>query len=1054
LEPTLETSTVALDVADTLYAIRRISASGKPFRVVTKYSPSGETLRRYGFVAGTFGFGGLAPLPFSPGGVVSAVDEGSGVVRATAEPPAGPVVAGVGVASPVGNVRASFEANVDPEDRGTEYHFEYVDQRGFEEQGGFSGPHTKSTSSIVLPGAPDFELHQASASVGCLEGSKQGVLEGTCLAPSTLYHYRVLASSSDGGGNSPVAGTFETAPALRVEETFASEVGSNSGRVSAKVNPMGVKETTGYFEYVTDPQFRESGFAEAVKVPNVDDGASPLDFGSGETGVTRSVMLQLSPGATYHVRLKATDALLGQPVDGKERVVSTFAATGETQACPFDEGLRSGPSTRLPDCRAYEMVSPIEKEGSDIVTVGIHSLGLPIAFDESAVSGEKLDYGAYRAFGDAQSAPFTSQYLASRTPGGWVTHDMSAAREKSIVKIIAGEETELTAMSSDLCQSWWATFEAPVLAPGAIEGQRNLYRRQDDECGGKSYEAITRIKPAHPNDGNNHLAFEGASADGQAAIYAVHDNLTKDAPNLNGTGFALYYQAAGEVPPSYVCILPNGKPIAGACTAGTVDSGERLGSEANIDGAISADGSRVYWTAYSKGLLSEGALYLRINPGMAQSALSGGVCIEAEKACTVSVSKEAEEASAGSASQFWGASTDGAKALFTVVKGAQAGDLYEYDASEEKDHLVARKVMGVFGASEDASYIYFTSREVLSGANAQNATPVEDGRNLYLYHAGTFHFVATLTGEDLVGDIRTEFRPYRVAPDGLQVVFMSAGSLTGYDNVDAHNGEIDAEVYVYDATASGGEGKVICVSCNPTGARPVAGTVVRGTVTRWVAGEVPLWSSSHYGSRVISKDGRRVFFESYDSLVPRDENGAKDVYEWEAGGTEGCREAYADYSVQDEGCVALISSGEGPQPSEFVDAGESGNDVFFLTGSSLVPQDPGQVDIYDARVNGGFPGPRGLPPACEGEACQGTPAPPSDLTPSSFVFSGGGNLLVQPLGKVTQKAQRATRAQKLTAALRACRAKPKRARPRCERQARRRYAANRRSGSARRKGQA
>ena len=57
----------------------------------------------------------------------------------------------------------------------------------------------------------------------------------------------------------------------------------------------------------------------------------------------------------------------------------------------------------------------------------------------------------------------------------------------------------------------------------------------------------------------------------------------------------------------------------------------------------------------------------------------------------------------------------------------------------------------------------------------------------------------------------------------------------------------------------------------------------------------------------------------------------------------------------------------------------AGSDVLFSTTEQLVPQDSDtQEDIYDARVQGGFPA-LAQPAPCGSEACEGTPtqAPPS-----------------------------------------------------------------------------
>ena len=122
-----------------------------------------------------------------------------------------------------------------------------------------------------------------------------------------------------------------------------------------------------------------------------------------------------------------------------------------------------------------------------------------------------------------------------------------------------------------------------------------------------------------------------------------------------------------------------------------------------------------------------------------------------------------------------------------------------------------------------------------------------------------------------------------------------------------------------------------------------------------MAAHLPLPQSSLYPGRPLSDDGNRLFFEAFDALAPQDTNGVGDVYEWEAQGSGSCQKA--------GGCISLISTGKSPEESKFVDASANGDDVFISTDSSLLPQDPGLIDIYDAHANGGFPPPPGPPGA-------------------------------------------------------------------------------------------
>jgi hypothetical protein len=126
-----------------------------------------------------------------------------------------------------------------------------------------------------------------------------------------------------------------------------------------------------------------------------------------------------------------------------------------------------------------------------------------------------------------------------------------------------------------------------------------------------------------------------------------------------------------------------------------------------------------------------------------------------------------------------------------------------------------------------------------------------------------------------------------------------------------------------------------------------------------------------------------------------------------------------------------------------IGATPSGSDVFFTTADPLVPGDTDtQVDIYDARVDGGFPAPT-TPRSCEGEGCQGPPAtPPVFGAPGSAIFSGNGNLapLVAANPPPAKRTAAQIRAEKLSKALKACRTKHnKEKRAFCEKQAKKRY---------------
>jgi hypothetical protein len=146
--------------------------------------------------------------------------------------------------------------------------------------------------------------------------------------------------------------------------------------------------------------------------------------------------------------------------------------------------------------------------------------------------------------------------------------------------------------------------------------------------------------------------------------------------------------------------------------------------------------------------------------------------------------------------------------------------------------------------------------------------------------------------------------------------------------------------------------------------------------------------------------------------------------------------------------VSLISSGTSAQESAFMDASESGDDVFFLTSSRLSPIDTDTArDIYDAHVcSSGSPCisyASSEVPACTTEAsCKPSPTPQPSIfgAPASATFTGPGNPNPTPPASKKPKSAAQIRAEHLGHALRACRTKhDKHKRRTCERQARHRY---------------
>jgi DNA-binding beta-propeller fold protein YncE len=851
------------------------------------------------------------------------------------------------------------------------------------------------------------------------------------LTPLTTYHYRIVAGNTGGTADGPDK-TFVAPAVPEVSGESVSGIESTAATVSADVNP-GASNATYRVEYGTSTAY--------------DSTTASANAGDGEFAVgTLTRLGGLQPQTTYHLRVLATNAL--------------GTTTGGDVTFTTLTGLAPAGST-LPDERGYEMVSPLANadgnvyeptvlEGNADGGYGDRTLGLPL---QAAADGEAVAYVADPpAVGGNGQSGFDSgnEYLATRAQGGgWTATDVQPA---------AVESVRYQAFSSNLSIGILSSSNA--LVSGVPNEYNVLYSRTSE---GGAYQPFFTTTPPnrspsefaayHVNQASNNrreLAYAGASSNFEHVLFEANDALTENAVDGGERENNLYDSVDGKL--HLVNILP-GEPGQAAPNAifGGPPLEEPEQSPPDFSHVISSDGSRIFWTD-----LSTGELYVRENG-------------------TTTVEVDASQGGTGSSGggQFWTASSDGSKVFFTdcrrltsdstavssggceVTEGRKSRiltltgeDLYEYDVNTGKltdltvdsngSDKFGADVQGVVGASEDGSYVYFAAGGVLAqGATPKNCSLEESpgespaaGCNLYVLHEGEPpKYIATLAPEDMNGgylayrehgDLQPGLgrRTAEVTPDGRHMVFSSRLSLTGYPN------DEQEEVFLYDAD----RGHLSCVSCDPSGAPPAG-----------LGAQLPPSESNTYMQRWVSNEGTRVFFDSYQALVPQDTNEHLDVYEWEQDGTGSCRQA--------EGCIYLLSEGTSTDNSYFLDASTNGDDVFIVTRAHLLPQDQNDnFNLYDARV--------GATQAlveneCSGTGCQGSPfAPPIFATPSSVTFSGVGNFEASANAPAKPKSKSLTRAQKLIGALKVCKKKQRRRRVSCEALARKRYGEKSKAESA------
>jgi DNA-binding beta-propeller fold protein YncE len=937
----------------------------------------------------------------------------------------------------------------------------------------------EETSAVAVDLSNDEVFLDNVGSVGAF--SKSGRLEerfgsghltsGSGLAAShaneTVY---VVDSAGD------VVDAFSPAPPSKptVQDESVSAVSSESATLGAEVNPRSLPtepDTEYHFEYLTEAAYQANlgagrpPFTGATDTPQ---GSIAPDFELHTAGPAH--VQGLLAGTVYHYRLLATNqngTAEGQRNEKDEEVAHTFTTQG------------AGGGLVLPDGRGWELVSPPDKRGAKLEAI------TEAALVQASSSGGAISYLA--TVPTETSVPgytLTEQIFSIRGAGGWSSKDISPPHAAA-TGVSIGVGGEYRSFSEDLSlgvvePQGSFTSLAPETSPPDTE--RTPYIRHDTTCGAAPAECFQPLVTSAPGFADvppgtefggdpagllGGVNFLGASPDLAHVILTSKVALT----STPASGNMLYEFSTGRPPGEQlrlISVLPSGEPASTITELGYQNKVARH--------AVSDDGSRIVWSERG------GDLYLRENATQPQSTVSEGKCTVPADACTVKL-----DAGLSGTPTFQTANSEVSEVFFT-----DGGDLYRYNVADGNLEAVtkAAEVQGlVLGSSDDASYVYFVANGVLGDGGEHGAAPgsckfpetAGDGTcNLYVWHGGVTRLVAVLSGQDVADwagielDLSFQGQTSRVSPSGRNLAFMSNRSLTGYDNRDANSGKPDEEVYLYHAPdgLETQSGTLTCASCNPTGARPTGveyGKLGNGSDSlvggdriwnehTWLAANIPAWTAyeslkARYQSRYLSDSGR-LFFNSSDALAPQDVNKNEDVYEYEPAGLSGCAASSPTFNAGANGCVGLITSGSAAGESAFLDASETGNDVFFLTGEPLVPQDiDTSLDVYDAHVCAATSpcfSSAASPPACTTvDACRSAPAPQPSIfgAPSSATFSGGGNVSPPP----PPKPPPLTRKQRLALALKACHKKHNhRRRVACEKQAHKRYGPVKKAGRSHR----
>ncbi len=746
------------------------------------------------------------------------------------------------------------------------------------------------------------------------------------LQPGTTYHYRIVGTNVNGERVGQDRSFATLGPPLVFDPNpeknnlVASDVTTDAAVLHARINPSGAP-TAYHFEYVEAAEFEASGFANAVRSPLPD-----AELGAGTSFIAVSHAINgLKPATGYRYRVVAENSSGTTAGDSNE--LATFAPPAQVQPGQFQgQGF-------LPDDRAWEMVTPPDKNGGYVRGLG----NANAASDD----GNRLGYAALGNYADTQGtgAVGSTQYVAVRGASGWTSYAVTPRSNYGFSQTTTG--TTFSHYSSDLTRVAVAGFDFDYIDNDIPEGLANLYRKT---VGVDDLQAVS-TPLADPLPLGIRTNFIDGSANFDHVVFRTSAKLISTVPGSGAlvpdTGTKVYDWHEGAL--TVAGVLPDGTvPSQGANSISVVNGFSNRGT-------VSADGSRILFRSPAN---EPSQLYMR------KDATSTAWISEPE---LPGPSFEPEDV------RFEAASPTLQKVAFST-----ASQLTEEDP----------------GGSGHAVYVYTDSTDPENETNLEFIARVEgraavDGMNpdgsagflaaenvgqLYRWEGDSVHLVVAARAEGL--DWREVHRSEAstgtlggvdVSADGRRLTFISRQKLTDNDLLS----DVFA-VYVYNTDSN----ELLCASCPPTHAVTTSNATI---IPR--SSDEPFAISGSQVPRFMSADGRRVFFSTADALVPEDTNGKQDAY---------------SYDVETHK-AHLLSSGHSNRDSWFAAVSGDGNNAFFITNERLTGWDRDTLrDMYVARVGGGLPEPPVPGQSCQGDACQPPPVELNDPTPASAALHAPG----------------------------------------------------------------
>jgi hypothetical protein len=536
---------------------------------------------------------------------------------------------------------------------------------------------------------------------------------------------------------------------------------------------------------------------------------------AGRSGVRRKMTFMSGSAALFCAAVLA--ALLG----------TGAPSAGAVEACPNEAIRQAQHSTQLYDCRAWEMVSPVDKNGGEVLAEGDNMV--------AAADGNGLAFASHAVFGDAVgsgNAGITA-YLAGRSPDGWATHAITPTSQPLTEQIFFGA-TDTQLFSEDLSHALARGYDLPGATDDA-PNRINLYLEDT---------ATRDLRTISPGQ------LDGSPIEYPLFEFNQQTSIMHGASSdLRHVGWVTTAQLSPQAAPGErnVYTWDDGTiHLAGILPDGSVPPEGSWVEPGGYRGAMSADGSRqTFLAAPTPGLPQ---LYLRIDSSR-----------------TVWISEPEIEASTEEPEgiAFQGMTPDGRNVFFVsdtpllAEDTASGPDLYRWTDSPDPAHDSNLTLITHDGGALNDPL----------GAGGSLVGMSDDGDRVYVHennaamelwsHGVTKNIDAvgqTATPKEHLTLVASEPGFGRVTPDGNWLAYINLGR----------------QMFLYNAEAE----TLQCASCPAAGGPPASVEVVpqmsEGAGFDYLA----------VRPRFLSDNGR-VFFSTKAALLPEDANGTWDAYEFD-----------------------------------------------------------------------------------------------------------------------------------------------------------------------------